>query len=55
METEGSGPIGDDEGNANSESQYGLVNIQSGQESNEKVLYGDDSDSTLLMCIVYSE
>lgn len=41
-ETEGFGANGDDEGNTKSESQYGLVNIQS----------DEDSDSTFL---VYSK
>ena len=50
METEAS--AGDNEGNANSETKYGLVNMQSQQESNEKVLCCDDSDITLLVYIL---
>ena len=47
--TETEASAGDNEGNANSETQYGLVNMQSQQESNEKVLFRDDSDITLLV------
>ena len=47
--TETEASVGDDEGNANSETQYGLVNMQTGQESNEKVSCFDDYDFTLLV------
>ena len=40
---------GDNEGNTNSETDNGLVNMQSQQESNEKVLWHDDYDITLLV------
>ena len=40
---------GDNEGNTNSETDNGLVNMQSQQESNDKVLWCDDYDITLLV------
>ena len=47
--TETEASAGDNEGNANSETEYGLVNMQSQQESNEKVLCHDDYDITPLV------
>ena len=45
--TETEASAGNNEGNANSETEYGLVNMQSQQESNEKVLCHDNYDLTL--------